>query len=421
MKALANSSKRTLLTSITTLIFFCAYGQSLKDHLQKGDRYYQRRDYGNALKNYTEALAIDGDNAQLCFKAGMSCLHELRYSEAAAFLEKAYRLQPDVDPQIHYQLATAYQADHQFAKAREHYEAFKLKYRSLASVADKKIDACILADSLMRIPSNGEVYALDSINTTFKERLPILSGDGETLLFTSNRSADDYAIKSGTNFEDVYLSRKGGETWGAPDKISPNINVRLNDAAVSLSRDGRTMFLYYDEGNGDIYTSTLEDSVWSRPEALNRFVNHPRYRETGASLSADGTRLYFSSNRPGGKGGYDIYVCERTPGGDWGRPSNLGSVINTRADEESPFIHTDGTLYFSSNGHPSIGGYDIYKSKPEGKQWTRPEHLGYPINTFGYEGDFVLSEDGTRAYFSSDRDKAGGMDIYEVRFSSGQN
>ena len=402
------------------LIFSHAAAQSLKDHLQKGDRFFQRKDYENALKNYLEALSLEKDHAQANFKAGISYLNQETYSQAVVYLEKAHNLQPDVDPNIHYHLAMAYQEGHQFAKAQKHFEAFKGKYKNLAGVANQKITECILGDSLMKLPVNATVRPLADINTGFAEFFPLLTRDGQTLIFTSNRSADDYQVKSGTNFEDVYVSEIEGSQWRAPEKISPHINVKLNDAAVSLSPDGNTLFLYYEEGRGDIYTSTKENGAWSAPVPLNRFVNHPHYRESGACLSPDGKKLYFSSNRPGGKGGYDIYVCALGSNGDWGRPSNLGSPLNTRGDEEFPFLHSDGTvIYFSSNGHPSLGNHDIFRSSFQDGKWTSPENLGYPINTRGYEGNFVMMHNERTGYFSSRRgDAPGSMDLYTVTFAS---
>ena len=410
---------RQLLFTGLTIIHFYANAQSLKDHLQKGDRYYQRKDYENALKNYLEALALDNNDALANFKAGVSFLNKETYSEAVAYLERAYQLKPDVDPRINYHLAMAYQEDHQYAKAREHFEAFKVKYKSLAGVVNQKIMECILGDSLMRITSNATVNPLDEINTTFAETFPLLTPDGKNLIFTSNRSDDTYQIKSATNFEDVYISGRDGGQWRAPHKIGANVNVRLAEAAVSLSPDGKTLFLYYEEGHGNIYTSRLENGEWSPPAPLNRFVNHPHYRESSACLSPDGKKLYFSSNRPGGKGGYDLYVCLLGSNGDWGRPSNLGSVINTRGDEEFPFLHADGTtMYFSSNGHATLGHHDIFMSTVENGNWATPANLGFPVNTRGYEGNFVLSQDKTTGFLSSRRGKAQDLNIYRVDFSS---
>lgn len=414
--------KKLILLVLTTLALIAvdANAQSLKDHLQKADRYYQKKDFENALQNYLQVLALDKDHARANFRAGISFLNEQAYSDAVAYLEKAYALQPDVDPNIDYHLATACQEDHQFSKARKHFEAFKKKYKNLARVADQKITECILADSLMRLPVNVTVNPLQGINSAFADFGPLLSPDERTLIFTSNRSTDEYLIKSATNFEDVYISEYNAGQWLEPQKISPNINVKLNEAAMSLAPDGKTLFLYYEEGKGDIYTSTNDGGSWSAPIPLNQFINNPHYRESAACLSADGKKLFFSSNRPGGKGGYDIYVCDLSSKGEWGRPSNLGSTINTKGDEEYPFLHADGvTMYFSSNGHAVIGNHDIFKSTFQDGKWTSPANLGYPVNTRAYEGNFIMTHDKKTGYFTSRRATApGNADIYTASFSS---
>lgn len=395
-----------------------AFAQSPNASLQKGDRSYQRKDYATALQHYREALRLEEDNARTNFKAGVCSLNEKDYAQALEYLERAYSLEPAVDPQIDYHLAMAYQEDHQFARALEHYKVFKSKYKNLAGVANQKISECILGDSLMRIRPDVTVALVDGLNTSFSEFSPVIFPDGKKLIFTSNRSEDDYQIKSGTNFGDVYISERSADQWTPPTKIASSINVKLHEAALAISSDGKTLLLYYEEGKGDIYTSSFQGGQWSTPVPLNRFVNHPQYRESSACLSSDGKKIFFSSNRPGGKGGYDIYVCELGTNGQWGRPSNLGSPVNTRGDEEFPYLHTDDTtLYFSSNGHATLGDHDIFKSTLQDHKWSPPAHLGYPINTRGYEGGFVLTADKSTGYFFSKRgNPPDNADLYEVNF-----
>lgn len=397
-----------------------AQAQSLKDHLQKGDRYYDKKDYANALVYFTEALAIDPDNALTNYKAGISSLDQRQYPEALGYLQKAFESKPELDPDIRYHLAIAYQGNHQYAEARKHFEGVMQENKRLAPIVRLKIAECVAGDSLMKLPPRATVQSLDDINTAFSEFAPLISG--ETLIFSSNRSANSYEIKSGGNLDDVFVSQRQGSSWSSPEKISPNINVKSNEVATSISSDGTTLFLYYEDGGGDIYTSTKTDGVWSQPVPLNRFINHPDYRESAACISSDGKRLFFSSNRPGGKGGFDIYVSELSANGQWGRPSNLGSPVNTKKDEISPFLGKDGTLYFASNGHPSLGDHDLFETTFADGRWSVPGNLGYPINTSGYEGFLTLSAEGDAGFFTSRR-KSGqkDTDIYIVTFVTGPN
>jgi Tol biopolymer transport system component len=187
------------------------------------------------------------------------------------------------------------------------------------------------------------------VNTPYNDYSPIISADGNTLIFTSNRTDDPAKAKANANYEDIYVSTKSASGWSTPKLISSNVNIKYNDAAASLSPDGKTLFLYYEEGEGDIYISTLNGDQWSKPEPLNKNINTGMFWETCASVSPDGKKLYFASNRDGGFGELDLYVSTLDGKGQWGKAVNLGPVINTAENEDSPFIHHDGvTLYFSS-------------------------------------------------------------------------
>ena len=410
---------------IVVLLFAAAisidgYTQSLKDLLDKGDRLFARKDYENALRNYLEAIALDPNDAKTNFRVGISYLHSEKKAKAIGYLEKAYQTHPEVDEDIDYHLGMAYQNGHQYAKAIEHFDAFKKKNKKLSDIAEHKIHECEIGDSLLRHPLYAEITNLgQTINSPFHEYSPLVSADGSTLIFTSNRSTDDYKIKSGTNYEDIYITHKTDTGWALPQKISDNINIKFNDAAASLSHDGKTLFLYYEEGAGDIYTSRrLETGEWTKPVPLNKNINNPIFWETSACISADGQKLYFTSNRPGGQGELDIYVSELDSKGEWGKAKNLGPTINTPFHEDSPYIHPDGvTLYFSSDGHPSMGSNDIFKSEFVDGQWTKPHNMGYPINSIEYDGFLIMSEDKKSGYFSAMReDGLGDADIYSIKF-----
>lgn len=411
--------KLCILASFLFLFSGNLFSQSVKEVLAKGDKFFNKKDYENALKAYRQAYESAPDDAETNFKVGISLLHGERKSQSLPFLEKAFTTNPNIDIDIEYNLGMAYQYDHQYSKARRHYEEFKKKNKKLSDIADQKISECVIGDSLSNHPAYVVIENVGNlINSSFHEYSPLLSADGNTMIFTSNRSNDDYQIKSGTNFEDIYITKKQGDTWTEPQKISANINNKFHDAAASLSHDGQSLFLYYEEGAGDIYISKHENNEWTKPVPLNKNINTPYFWETSACISADGKKLYFTSNRDGGFGELDIYVSELDSKGEWGKAVNLGPTINTAFHEDSPFIHADGTtLYFSSDGHPTMGSNDIFKSEFKSGKWSRPVNLGFPINSIEYDGFFMLSEDKKTGYYSAMREEGiGNADIYSIKF-----
>jgi len=201
------------------------------------------------------------------------------------------------------------------------------------------------------------------------------------------------------------------------------INKPYHDAATGLSADGEKLLSYHtspDHVHGHIYESTLQNGKWSAPVLLDANVNSADYIETSACYSPDGEMIFFSSNRPGGFGGKDLYSVKKLPNGKWAKPFNLGPTINTEYNEDAPFVHpSDNILFFSSEGHKNMGGYDVFKAKyDEAEKFTVPENLGFPINTVDDDIFFVLNTDASMGYFSSQREGGfGSHDIYSVYFS----
>jgi outer membrane protein OmpA-like peptidoglycan-associated protein len=287
-------------------------------------------------------------------------------------------------------------------------------------LAQKKTDAKANADTVkITITNLGK-----TINTSFPEYAPVISADGEMLVFTSRRPFTEKEIKKGkTGMENVYFSEYDAKKkkWTDAKHLPPPVNQEgRHNSAIALSNDGQKMLLYQDDesGNGDIYESNLGGETWSVPVKLSEPVN-TKSHESSASISPDGRTIYFVSNRKGGKGGRDIWMCRLTNENKWGNAENLGSSINTSEDEEGVFIHPDGkTLYFSSKGHNSTGGYDIFKTTFENEKWSEPQSMGARINTIDDDLYFVLAANGQTGFYSSA--KAGGLgdkDIYEVHFT----
>jgi outer membrane protein OmpA-like peptidoglycan-associated protein len=412
------SLKVLFLLPLILLSLVCR-AQNVQELLSQGDKAYGKKDYKKALESYSSAYEINPDDASLNLKIGLSYLYSETKSKAAKYISKAYRLNPNINDEIDYHLGVAFQNTNEFLKAIEHFNQFKKKKSGLAAIADKKISECKIADSLSQYELNVIIENMGvGVNTTLHEYAPIISSDGSMLIFTSNRTDDQKAIRERTNYEDIFVTTKGGNTWQAPKKIGSNVNQKYNDAAASLSPDGKTLFLYYEEGAGDIYISRLENGEWGVPKSLNKNINTSMYWETSASMSADGKKLYFASNRPGGIGELDLYVSELTASGDWGKAANLGPLINTAENEDAPFIHPDGvTLYFSSDGHPNLGNSDIFVTEFKSGKWQKPENLGWPINTWEYDGFFTISADKKKGYYSTMKEGGlGETDIYSITF-----
>lgn len=274
-------------------------------------------------------------------------------------------------------------------------------------------------DSLNAVLQN----AGDAINSAFADFAPVISADGSTLMFTSRRPVTEKEVKAGKPVKErIFISAYDKVTgkWSNATVLGPEVNSPgRNNSAIALSHDGQRLLIFRDDikGNGDIYESILKGSKWSEAVRLPEPLNSA-YHESSACYSHDGKTIYFVSNRKGGIGGRDIWFATRKSGSEWNEPINLGSEINTRQDEEGVFMHPDGkTLYFSSRGHNTKGGHDIFRSKFENGKWSVPENLGKPLNTQGDDVFFVLEANGLKGYYASSAPGGmGNVDIYFVSF-----
>jgi outer membrane protein OmpA-like peptidoglycan-associated protein/tetratricopeptide (TPR) repeat protein len=250
----------------------------------------------------------------------------------------------------------------------------------------------------------------DSINTNVSEYYPTITIDGNKFIYT--RRVNDAN-------EDFYESDMVAGKWSKSFSLPGNINTNMNEGAQNISQDGQWLIFTgcnFPDGHGscDLYISYLTGEGWSTPENLGDSINS-EFWESAPSLSPDKRDLYFASRQPDGFGGSDIYVSHRLLNGAWSVPQNLGPTINTIGNEGTPFIHADNqTLYFTSDALPGYGGDDLFitRKSPDGT-WSKPENLGYPINTIENEGSLVVAADGKTAYYASDRaDTRGGLDLY---------
>lgn len=325
----------------------------------------------------------------------------------------------------YYLLSKAYYAKLDLEQAKANLELYKQELgegmTEDAAMEVKQYEAFIAeAEVLYKAPVNVLVNSVKGkVNSDWSEYSPVVTADGQEMFFTSKRPVkqDNGKFKE---FEDIFYSKLVNGKWSEPVALDTNINTDYHEATVCVSPNGDELYIYK-SGNKlteGLYVSKKVRGEWKTPEKLGSDINTPYY-ENHANINRDGTMLFFTSDRPGGKGGLDIYYCKRLPNGEWGLSRNAGNKINTIMDEDAPFFHFDGkTLYFSSKGHGGLGGFDIYKTEmDENGEWKEPINLGFPINSTHHDIFFHPNLDGSEAFFSSA--KVGGLgqqDIYKMTF-----
>ncbi len=408
-------------------------------NIKDGDMYYDQNKkgaYAHALPYYLEAAKFNPNNAFLNYKIGKCYLNGADKLSSLDYFEKAVLLDANVTPDAKYMLASAYHIINEFDKAIKLYS--ECKYISISdkitpALIEKRIKECETGKKMIRdtvrINADGDtirVYIKNlgcNVNSVFPEYNGIVNADESVMYFISQRdnsTGGELSPEDLNYFEDVYkVTRADSLNWSSPVNVGKPLNSIENDAIVGLAPDGQKLFSYRGIDGGDIYVSTLHGKDWSKPEKLNDNINTP-FKESSASFSPDGHIIYFVSNRPGGNGGGDIYMSKMDAKKQWGKAENLGKVINTPYDEEGVFMHPDGkTLYFSSKGHSTMGGYDIFKSVYENKKWSEPENLGYPVNTADDDVFFSITANGQHGYLSSIRPNGcGERDLYRVTFKA---
>ncbi|MES2141125.1 MAG: OmpA family protein [Bacteroidota bacterium] len=402
-----------------------------KGRLETGDKLYEQGPmfYKLALYHYFAANQFNPNNALLNYKIGKSYLYTSNKLRSIPFLEKALKLNPEFDPQIHYMLGKAYHLDMQWGKSIAEFEIFQRSLtlatdegKAFAADVNKHIAECNMGKELVKNPVRVFIdNAGAEVNSPSPDYGTVISADESVMLFTSRRAnTTGGKIDPGINeyFEDIYISTKSDGKWTPALNMGSPINTDDHDANSGLSADGQKFLIYIGKNNGDLYESELKGAVWSKPERMNKNIN-TEFHESSACYSPDGKSVYFVSDKPeGGLGERDIYISTKDEKGKWGKAVNLGPTINTKYNEEGVFIHPNGkTLYFSSQGHKTMGGYDIFKTVFENGAWSAPENLGYPVNTTDDDVFFVISASGKHGYYSSFSEKGlGEKDIYIITF-----
>ena len=416
-----------LLTSCT--ISRISYSQKFHTTSSKAMKAYNEGtasfdylDYSTAENYFKQAVSIDDKFYEAFMMLGELMSKLNRYSEAVLYYRSAVKIDSLYYKPVFYDLANAEMMSGVYESALIHYNGY-LNQNNISEKnrkqAIKNVKNCQFAIKAIRnpVPFN-PVNIGNAINTPDDEYWPSITADGQTLMFTRQIRTGEKGSGYGTIQEDFYLSYNIKKAWQkAVDAGSP-LNTRQNEGAQTLSSDGSYMYFTACDrpgglGSCDIYFSSIHEGKWSIPVNLKYPINTTQW-ESQPSVSANGKFLFFSSNRPGGLGGKDLWYSIKNETNKWSNPVNMGGIINTESDEMSPFIHFDGkTLYFSSDGRAGMGGFDIYLTRmKEDSSWTEPQNLGYPINTYNDEMGLIIESGGEKAYFSSRRDNLNGKDIF---------
>jgi len=420
----------SFLIFLLTPTLILAQRDSLRNVFLDAESWFLFEEYTEALPLYESLLKSDPGNDMLKYKIGI-CLLNNPYQKDRAIqylLDASHNINPSykenslkertAPSDVLYYLGSAYLVNELLVRAIESYEEF-LEVMD-HDVYDEElvlaqIRSCKNAQRLLTMPVDIDLTLLDSlVNTRYPDIHPVVSGDGTKMVFVTELPF----------FDGAFYTEKGEDGWSYPQMITQLLGFDKDVYPVALSYDGTEMILYYDDDYiGNLYYSRMKDGLWTPATKLGEHIS-TKYWESHACFSKDGQTLYFTSNRKGSHGGLDIYLSEKQADGNWGPPANLGTTINTRYNEECPYISEDGqTLYFSSYGHYNIGGYDIFYSRKNADgTWAEPVNIGYPINTTDDNLYFQPFNNGNAAYFSIYSPSGiGRHDIYYMNIYSANN
>ena len=387
--------------------------------------------YKRALPFLEKANGFNPNNAILNYNIATCYMFSSFKNKAKVYFEKAFELDNNVAQDIHYWLGMSNHLSNNWDKARKEYQMHKdlvlqSKNDDALKIVNKRLEEVNIAQERVKKPVKVKIENLGpEINSPYTDYGPIISSDEDVLMLTSRRPGttsgpegdkDEYIDEY---WEDIYQSFSFGNKWTKAKNIGPPVNTDVHDATNNLSPSGEKLFINIDDqGQGDIYECDLVNLQWSKPSRMRDPIN-TKSHESSATISKGLDTLYFISERPGGYGGGDIYMAIKdAKSNKWGSLSNVGPTLNTDYDEEGVFLMPDSkTMYFSSRGHTSMGGFDIFKTVKVNGVWSKPENIGYPINTSDDDVFFVISGSGYHGYFASSKQGGyGDKDIYKITF-----
>lgn len=423
------SKAYTLFCASFLLIFSSLFVRAQTKSLADAERYFSIRNFEQALPLFEQAIKEGSKDPQVYYKAGICLQKHTSLSEqvrAIPYLDYALRNSSSLPALTYFDLGALYLKNEDIdngIKSFEKYKELTKADKKAQTTADLAISKARTAQTFMSVPRDFKIQSMgNSVNTVYTEYNPIVSADESVLAFTALRP-NTGKTRSGDKFiEQVLIANNQSGIWSLPQVVP--VSNDYNVGTAGISPDGQKMLIFIGSATdpGNLFQITRSGTEWSKPSIISPVINSPSL-ETTASITPDGKTIYFSSDRKGGKGGLDIYKSTLQSNGMWGVPQNLGAPINTDANEDAPFIHPDQkTLYFTSDGHNTMGGTDIFKSSLKTSTWSYPENMGYPVNTTANDNYFTLLADGRRAYFSSDRKGGlGAQDIYYIDMPESSN
>lgn len=403
-----------------------ADSNSSKGDEDKADRFFFNENYKAAKEEYLKLLKEYPEDTKLNFNMGLCFLNsDFEKIKAIPHFEKVIFYEPEAS-NVYFLMGKAYQADYQFDRAIDMFNRAIQFYTANSTDfteedAELEIEYCENAYELMKFPVGCTFENLGpQINSEYPDYFPFVTIDEQFLVFTSKRDDGSAILPDGTFASNIYYSVvEEGEFSSAVKMPGADNDPKESEVIIGMSGDGSNMLLMTGLQNvsGDIYMADFEDNQLKNITALPDRVNS-RFLEIAASITADGNAIYFVSDRPGGYGGTDIWVTKKLPTGAWGVPYNLGPKVNTDLDEDFPNVSPDGEyLYFSSKGHFSMGGYDIFKSRwnPDSNHFESPRNIGYPVNSVDDDMNYRVSRTGRYGYMSALReDGYGDYDLYRI-------
>jgi hypothetical protein len=398
----------------------------MNDPIAVADMKFNAKNYEDALADYLKLLEGNEKNAFYNYRVG-ACYVETNVDKlkAKTFLELA-SADANVDKMFLYTYAKSLTFHLDFDKAIEEYKKFLATAhgKTMEKEVQHEIEMCQNAKILIKTPVAVTFENLGKeINSPFADYSPFISEDETFLMYNSQRPDNAVKKADGKFASNVYISSVKEGKWQQGEDIGETVNTKEGDEEiVGVCADGNTLIFSFDnkEGKGDVFVGPKMDNQILKPFKVNPNINSSKHEESSASIAPDGKTLYFASNRPGGLGGFDIYRTRILPSGEWGEAYNLGPDINTAYDEDFPNISLDGyTLYFSSKGHNSMGGYDIFKSEilPDTLNFGPAKNIGYPINTPFDDKNLCMSGKGRYGYMAALRKEGqGDLDVYRIIF-----